>query len=107
MFVTLTRVKTSDQPVENATIVAEEMERWLCDLQGFEGFVVLSGDDTSIGLTFWDSREVAERYAAIRSEFRERMLKIAGVEIEEVVDYHVAYAKLSDRVGRDAARVEP
>jgi hypothetical protein len=107
VFVTLTRAKTSDQPVERATIVAEEMERWLCDLEGFEGFLMLSWKGTSIGLTFWGSQEVAERYGALRAQFRERILTIAGVEIEEVVDYQVTYAKLSDRVGRDPADVDP
>jgi hypothetical protein len=106
VFVTLTRAKTSEHPIEDATIVAEEMERWLCDLEGFEGFVVLSRKGTSIGLTFWESHEVAERYGALRSQFRERILTIAGVEIEEVVDYQLTYAKLSDRVGRDPGDVD-
>jgi hypothetical protein len=29
-------VKTSDQPIENATVVAEEMLRWLREIEGFK-----------------------------------------------------------------------
>ena len=100
MYVTVTRAKTSDQPPENATIVAEEMERWLSDLEGFEGFLMLSREGTSIGLTFWASREAAERNSPLRDRFRERMLALARVELEEVVDYEVTHSSLSDRLAR-------
>ena len=94
MHVTLTRVSTRDQPIENATIVAEEMHRWLRDLEGFEGFLMLSREGTTLGLTFWASTEVAERHRASRTEFRERMTGVAEVEIEDVVDYRVTFADL-------------
>jgi hypothetical protein len=94
MHVTLTRVSTGDQPTSNATIVGEEMHRWLCDLEGFEGFLMLSRKGTSLGFTFWESSEVAARYRASRDEFRQRMTGVAGVEIEEVVDYEVTFAEL-------------
>ncbi|SRR6266545_5283753 len=94
MHVTLTRVKTGDQPIENATIVGEEMHRWLRDLEGFEGFLLLSREGTTIGLTFWESSDVAERYRMSRDEFRQRMTGVAGVEIEEIVDYQVTFAEL-------------
>ena len=92
MHVTLTRVSTSDQPIENATIVAEEMVRWLRDIEGFEGFLMLSREGTSLGLTFWQTREVAERHGVVRKEFRELMLSVAGVQVEDVTDYEVTYA---------------
>jgi hypothetical protein len=92
VYVTLTRVSTSDQPIENATIVAEEMVTWLRDVDGFEGFLMLSREGTSLGLTFWRNREVAEHHRVARQEFRERMLSIAGVQVEEVTDYDVTYA---------------
>jgi hypothetical protein len=71
------------------------MERWLRDLKGFQGMVVLANVDRAVGITFWASREVAEQYASIRTEFRERALSIAGVRIEEVVDYHVTFARFA------------
>ena len=73
MHVSLTRVSTSDQPIENATIVAEEMVRWLRDIEGFEGFVMLSRPGTSVGLSFWESADVAEEHRAARMRFVERM----------------------------------
>jgi hypothetical protein len=94
VYVTATTARTAGEPLENATIVAEELERWLRDIDGFEGFLMLAGEERSVGLAFWASREVAERHAVVRAEFRERMLEIAGVRIEEVVDYEVAFARL-------------
>ena len=87
MHVTLTRVSTGDQPISIATIVGEEMHRWLRDLEGFEGFLLISREGTTIGLTFWASSEIAERYRASREEFRNRMTAVAGVQVEEVVEY--------------------
>lgn len=94
MHVTLTRVSTSDQPIENATIVAEEMHRWLREIDGFEGFLMLSREGTSLGLTFWESPEVAERHRASRMEFIHRMTSVASVEVEEIVDYELMFAHL-------------
>lgn len=87
-------MKTSDQPIENATIVAEEMERWLRDIDGFEGFLMLSREGTTVGLTFWESREVAQRHSVARMQFLDRMTSVAGVEVEERVDYDVTFAHL-------------
>jgi hypothetical protein len=94
VYVSLTRVKTSDQPIENASIVANEMLRWLRDIEGFEGILMLSREGTTVGLTFWQSREVAERHRAARMQFLERMTSVADVQIEEIVDYDVTFAEL-------------
>ena len=94
MHVTFTRANTGEQPISTATIVGEEMHRWLCELDGFVGLVVFSRDGESIGLTFWESREIADRYRASRDEFRDRIFNVAGVEIEEVVDYELTFAEL-------------
>ena len=98
MYVSLTRVKTSDQPIENATIVAEEMLRWFREMEGFEGLLMLSKEGTTLGLTFWESREVADRHRVARMQFRDRMTSAAGVEVEETVDYDVTFAHLGPRV---------
>jgi hypothetical protein len=94
VHVSLTSVKTSDEPIETATIVGEEMLPWLQQIDGFRGFLLLSREGRTLGLTFWESREVAERHRPARMEFLQRMLATAGVEIEEVVDYEVAFAQL-------------
>jgi hypothetical protein len=98
MHVTITRVKTGNQPREAATIVAEEMVRWLRELDGFEGLLMLSTEGTTLGLSFWESTEVAERYRPLRMQFVRRMTSVADVEIEEIVDYDVAFADLSTRI---------
>ena len=94
MYVALTSANTGDQPSENATIVAEEMYRWLRETEGFEGLLFLSREGTTLGLTFWESREIAERHQASRMQFRDRMLSTAGVGIGETVDYEVTFARL-------------
>ena len=94
MYVSLTRVNTSDQPIENATIVGEEMVRWLHDIDGFLGFLLLSREGTTLGLSFWKTREIAERHRVARMEFLERMTSVANVQIEEVLDYEVTFAEM-------------
>ena len=99
MYVALTSANTGDQPSENATIVAEEMYRWLRETEGFEGLLFLSREGTTLGLTFWDSREIAERHQASRMQFRDRMLSTAGVGIGETVDYEVTFSRLGAWAG--------
>jgi len=94
VHVTVTRVDTGDQPIALATIVGEEMHRWFQDLEGFEGFLLISREGTTIGLTFWASSEIAERYRASREEFRNRMTAVAGVQVEEVVEYELMFGEL-------------
>jgi hypothetical protein len=95
VHVTVTRVSTGDQPISTATIVGEEMHGWLRDLEGFEGFLLISREGTTLGLSFWASAEIAERYRVTREEFRNRMTSVVGVQIEEVVDYEVTFAQLA------------
>ncbi|HEU5279402.1 MAG TPA: hypothetical protein VFU26_10930 [Gaiellaceae bacterium] len=94
MHVSLTRVNTGDQPIENAAVVAEEMLRWFRETEGFEGLLFLSKPGTTIGITFWESEELAERHRVSRMQFRDRMTSAAGVEVEETVDYEVTFAQL-------------
>jgi hypothetical protein len=94
VYVTLTTADTTGASMEDASVVGEEMARWLRDTDGFEGFLLLAGEEKAVGLAFWASRDVAERHNHARSQFRERMLSIAGVQIEDVSDYEVAFARL-------------
>ena len=98
MYVSLTRVNTSDQPIVNATIVGEEMLRWFREIEGFEGLLMLSKEGTTLGLTFWESREVAERHRLARMQFRDRMTSAADVQVEETVDYEVTFAHLGPQI---------
>jgi hypothetical protein len=98
VYVTMNRVKTADEPIENAAIVGEGIEDWLRDVDGFEGMLILSREGTSIGLTFWESREVADRYRPLRMQFLEKVLSTVGVELEESLDFEVTFAKLGPRL---------
>ena len=99
MFATVTSTDTDGGPLEDATIIADEMERWLRELDGFQGFLLLANEERALGITFWASREVAGSYASMRSKFRERVLSVAGVPIMEVVDYDVAFARFAPGFG--------
>jgi len=94
MHVSVTRVNTGDLPIETATVVAEEMVKWFRQTEGFEGLLFLSREGTTLALTFWESREVAEHQRATRMQFRDRMTAAAGVEVEETADYTVTFAEL-------------
>ena len=102
VFATVTTTDTGGESLASGTIIAEEMERWLRDLEGFEGFLLLANEAQALGITFWASREVAERHRSLRSEFRARALSIAGVRIEEVVDYDIAFARFGAGVPAEA-----
>jgi hypothetical protein len=94
VHVTIVRVGTGDQDISTATIVGEEMLRWLRDLDGFVGSMMLSREGTTLGISFWESGEVAERHRAVRTEFRDRISAVAGVEIQEVEEFEVTFAHL-------------
>ena len=94
VHVTVTRVRTGDQPIANATIVAEEMYRWFRDVEGFEGFLMLSREGTTLSMTFWQNSEVAEKSRMTRESFRDRITAVAGVEVEDVEDYRLMFGRL-------------
>jgi hypothetical protein len=50
--------------------------------------------------TFSDDREVAESHRASRMRFRDRVTEVAGVQVEETLDYEVTFAHLGARCAR-------
>ena len=56
MHVTVTTADITGETIGDATVVGEEMERWLRDAEGFEGFLLLAGETKAVGLAFWASR---------------------------------------------------
>jgi hypothetical protein len=94
VYVSVTRVRTGDLPPEASTIVAEEVDKWLREIAGFEGFVMLTRDGSSVAMSFWKSREVADRHRLARMQIRERVTALAGAEIDDVAEYEIAYARL-------------
>jgi heme-degrading monooxygenase HmoA len=101
VYVSLTRTRSSpDEPIEIATIAGEEMLPWLRQIEGFEGLLMLSNetDGTTLVLTFWESRDVAERHRAARMQFRDRVTAAVNVEVEETVGYEITFADLGSRL---------
>jgi hypothetical protein len=97
VYVSLTTVATGDEPSENAAIVAEEMLGWLRDVEGFRGMLMLYKEGTTLGLSFWESREVAERLLPLRMQFLERVTTVAAVDIQRVEGFEVAVAQLGSK----------
>ena len=100
MYAAVTRIETKGEPIANASIVSEEMQRWLSQIDGFEGMMTLSRPGETLGLTFWRSREIAELHRKSRMEFLGRMTAVAGVEPQETFDYEVTFASIGDELGR-------
>ena len=101
MYVSVTKTKGSpDQPVEIATIAGEEMVPWLREIEGFDGLLMLSDEETATTLviTFWESRAVAERHRAVRMEFRDRITAAVDVTVEETSGYEISFAQLGSRL---------
>lgn len=94
VHVRLTRISTADQPIERATIVAEEMLGWLRDMDGFRGLVTLSREGTTLGITFWETKEQSDRHLPTRMEFLGRMTSMAGVQVDEASEYELTFAYL-------------
>jgi hypothetical protein len=89
----MTTAATGDEPSENATMVGEEMTGWLRGVDGFDGMLMLYTPGTTIGLTFWESGDVAERARPLRMQFLERIASVADVEIDRVEAFDVAVAR--------------
>jgi hypothetical protein len=94
VYASITRCDPLESAPEDGTPVGEEMDGWLHGLEGYRGLLVLTRPGEVLGIAFWDSEEDAERQSAIRAEFRERMLAIAGVRILGVDGYDVAFSRL-------------
>ena len=97
MFVTLTTTKGSpDEPLEVATFAGESMLPWLREIEGFEGLLMLSNEaaGTTLVLSFWQSRELAEKHREARARFRDNITATVNVAVEDVTDYEVSFAEL-------------
>jgi heme-degrading monooxygenase HmoA len=97
VHVSVTRTKDSRaQPIEVATFAGEAMLPWLQQIPGFEGLLMLSNeaDGTTLVLSFWESREMAEEHRAARMRFRDRVTATVDVQVEETVGYEVTFAHL-------------
>ena len=79
-----------------ATMAGETMVEWLRELEGFEGLLMLSNDETGVThvISFWESAEVAERSRVARLKLRDRITSTVNVEVQQTEPYQVAFAEL-------------
>ncbi len=79
-----------------ATMAGETMVEWLRDLEGFEGLLMLSSDETGTThvISFWESKEIADRSRVARLQLRDRITSTVNVEVQETEPYEVAFADL-------------
>ena len=80
-----------------ATMAGETMVEWLRDIEGFQGLLMLSNDDTGTThvISFWESKEIAERSRVARLKLRDRITSTVSVEVQETEPYEVSFADLS------------
>lgn len=96
MHVTVTTTQGSpDMSLEVARLTGEEMLPWLRGIEGFEGLLMLSDDaGRTLVVSFWESREVADRHRAARAAFRDRITATVDVRVEDVSEYELTFADL-------------
>ena len=85
---------TNEDMVGLARISGEMMAPWLREIEGFEGLLMLSSQETGVTqvITFWASREVAEKHREARRSLRDRITSTVDVEVQETADYELAFA---------------
>jgi hypothetical protein len=94
VFVSVTTVESKGRPIEEATLVGQEMEGWLREVEGFEGMMILHRDGTTLGITFWESAEAAERQRTLRVQFLERITSVVEVDVKDISEFQLAFARL-------------
>jgi hypothetical protein len=94
VFVSVTTVDSKGRPIEEATLVGREMEGWLRQVEGFEGMMILHRDGTTLGITFWENAEAAERQRTLRLEFLERITSVVEVDVKDISEFQLAFARL-------------
>jgi hypothetical protein len=98
VFVSVTTGDSGGRPVEEATVVGQEMEAWLREVEGFEGLMILHKDGTTLGITFWESAEAAERQRTLRVQFLERITTMVDVDVQNIDEFELAFARLGPGV---------
>jgi hypothetical protein len=102
MYAAMTRTQGSpEESTEAATIVGEEMHRWLREVDGFEGLLVLTNIEagTTHVIALWESREVAERHRVARANLRDRVTATVDVDVLATEAYDVAFAAFPETPG--------
>ena len=95
MYAAVTRTQGAPEgSTEVATMVGEEMHRWLREVEGFEGLLVLTNIEAGAThvIALWESSEVAERHRVARANLRDRVTATVDVEVLETESFDVAFS---------------
>ena len=82
-------------------MIGEEMETWLREVEGFEGLMIFFTVGKTLGMTFWESEEAAQRARTLRLQFLERITAMVEVKIETVDEYQLAYSSLNSSAAKN------
>jgi hypothetical protein len=63
-------------------------------MDGFRGLVTLSKEGTTLGITFWETKEQSDQHLPARMEFLGRMTTMAAVQVEESTDFELTFSYL-------------
>ncbi len=76
-----------------ATMAGETMVEWLREIEGFEGLLMLGNQETGTTqvISFWESKEGADRSRVARLQLRDRITSAVSVAVEETEAYDVAF----------------
>lgn len=93
--------KLDTDMANEAVMVGEAMVQWLSEIDGFQGFLLLTDDKSRAVqvIALWDRAETAERHRAARGRLRERISATAGVELGGTAGYDVPYAWFAGPAG--------
>ena len=88
---------TAEDMVALAAMAGETMVEWLRDIEGFQGLLMLSSNETGMThvISFWESEEIAERSRVARLKLRDRITTTVSVEVQETEAYEVSFADLT------------
>jgi hypothetical protein len=91
--VTVTTGSNEDLP-GLARLVGETMVDWLREIEGFEGLLMLTREETGTThvVSLWENREIAERHREARYRFRDSITATVNVRVDEVLEFDVPYA---------------
>jgi heme-degrading monooxygenase HmoA len=92
--VTVSTRERSEDTAEEAVMVGETMVSWLAEIEGFEGFFMLTNDETHEVrvIALWDSAETAMKHREARGRLRERVSATVEVELGETTGFDVPFA---------------
>ncbi len=90
-------------------MAGETMVEWLRDIEGFQGLLMLSNDETGTThvISFWESKEVAERSRVARLKLRDRITSTVSVEVQETGGLRGLVRRPEARVRSETRRAHP